>query len=339
MSGLKEFAKDQDYHLDIENIRETNKDELFNRVKPSDIRTLLDNQFDSGKPLGLTTGLSVLDPIFRWRRRGGLYGVSAYPQAGKSELTKYLSVLAAGRYDYKTVLFSPEEETDDIIEDLVRTYLGKNPNRNFKHRCTRDEYNRALDWVEKYYTILEYDGMVDFQTLINEYNLLSKKDSENKIFITDPWNYVAEGSFDQSGDKYLKVALSHMKTFSKRWKSHNIIVEHQNKPQLNAKGEAAKASVHNITGGAMWYKKCDSIILLHNYWTEDNQDTSVDFETAKSKAQRYNGQRGTRALYFDLATGRYLEQNPNVPTEQTTINYSEPLNSQVNASTESDLPF
>ena len=331
---LNEFVKSEDYKLEIEDIRDLNKKDQFTRIRPSMIRKLLDEQFSKGKPLGYSTGIKLLDAIMRWRSRGGLYGLTAYPQAGKSELLKFLSVLAAQLYGWKTVMFSPEEETDDIIEDLVRTYIGKNTNKTFKNQMMKSEWEKGLKFVEDHFIILEYDGMVDFEKLIGEYDNICREDKNFRIFITDPWNYVAEGSFDQGGDKYLKTALTHMKTFSKRWQVHNIIVEHQNKPKPNNKGEIPKASVHNITGGSMWYKKCDTIIILHNYWTETTQDITVDFQTAKSKAQRYNGQRGTRALYFELATGRYLEHDPRDQDTRHVINYDEPQGKE-----DEDLPF
>ena len=335
--GLNKFIENQDYHLEIEEIRQTNSKDKFSRIKPSTIQDLLNKQFTEGKPQGWPCGIDRLNPIFRWRRRGGLYGLTAYPQAGKSELLKYMAVQAAKLYGWKTVIFSPEEETDDIIEDLVRTFIGKNTNKTFKNQMLPGEWERGLAFVEEHFLLLEFDGMVDFERLIDEYESIIKSDPKYKIFITDPWNYVAEGSFDQAGDKYLKVALTHMKTFSKRHQVHNIIVEHQNKPKLNNKGEVPKASVHNITGGAMWYKKCDTIIILHSYWTETNQDITVDFETAKSKAQRYNGQRGTRALYFELQTGRYLEYDPREKeSDQIGIDWSEPTKT---GDEDDDMPF
>jgi hypothetical protein len=330
--GLGDHLDENDYKFNIEGIIESNSvGDKFNRVKPSDIKSQLDSQFIEGKPMGLSSGIMTLDPIFRWRRRGGLYGISAYPQAGKSELTKYLSSLYALMYNKEIVLFSPEEETDDIIEDLVRVYLGKNTNKKFPNQCSKSEWDKALDWVEKYYTILEFDGMVDFANLTKEYGLLARKGAD--MFITDPWNYVAEGGMDSGGTKYLQVALSHMKTFSKRHACQNVIIEHQNKPTPTLSGSVAKASVHNITGGAMWFKKLDAILLLHSYWDEKTEDITVDIQSAKSKAQRYNGQRGTRALYFDIRTGRYLEKNPRDETNnQTLIDYDK-------KGKDEDLPF
>ena len=232
----------------------------------------------------------------------GLYLITSYPQHGKSELIKYLSYMAVTNYEWPISLFSPEEDTEDIIEDLCRLYLGKNVNGKFGNQCSKYELEQAIEWVNKFYTFVEFDGMADFNTLLAQYESLAE--SGVKMFGTDPWNYVAEGN-DEIGYKFLLTALTHMKTFSKRYEVHNVIVEHQNKPVPNKQtGAIPKATKWNITGGQMWNKKCDCIIIPHSYWPEE-RDTTVEIEVVKVKNQRYNGSIGMVALDFDLKTGRY----------------------------------
>lgn len=307
---VQKEKREGQYSFDLDEIKKGNSGASFIDVKPSDIMSTLRGTFEKGKPMGYSTGISVLDPILRWRRRGGLYGVSAYPQAGKSEFLKFISVQASKSYDWKVNMYSPEEDVDDIYEDLCKIWLSKNVNKIFKGQCTWNEYQKAIKWVEGHFNIMVFDGMADFEMLINAFNVKAKQGYN--IFITDPWNSIAEGSFDKNsfGNSYLKTALTHMHSFAKKHSVHNIIVEHQNRPVATKNGVYPKAHVRNMTGGQMWENKCDLIVLLHNYWTEDEPDNSVEIQVAKSKNQKYNGRKGSRVLYFDILTGHYLESEP-----------------------------
>lgn len=342
MAELDEFLSKQEnaeYSFDIDQIKQSNREKKeIKIIQANDIRVDLDRMFEEGKPLGLSTGIVALDDILKWRRKGGLYCITGHEQQGKSEFSKFLLGLKAKIYKSKSVIYSPEEDTEDIIEDLCRTHLMQNVNKTFKNRASKDSWNRARDWVHENFIFIDYDGMMDFMTLINVYEQLAGQGYQN--FLTDPWNYVAEGSMDQSGIKYLNTSLTHMKTFSKRFKATNIIIEHQNN-RLDNKGNLVPASKDNITGGAVWKKKCDTIVVVHSHWTEDNPDTSVTIQSAKVKAQRYNGQKGSRTLYFDIATGSYSDTEPNkqfeikyqpkTEEEQQPVNYEKPE--------EPDVPF
>lgn len=313
-SGLEKAmarSRQGQYGFDVDGIKNANSGEKFQTVRASDIRSELETIYTTGKQMGRQTGLKALNKILRWRRKGGLYCISAYPQAGKSEFIKYLSVQAAELYEWKTNIFSPEEDVDDIYEDLCRVYLGKNINKNFKKgQCTKEELDKAIAWVDKHYNISVFDGMADFEKLISHYE--DQVHHGYNIFITDPWNAIAEGNFENSkfGNSYLKTALTHMHSFAKRNAIQNVIVEHQNRPQRTKDGSFPKAHVRNITGGQMWENKCDAVVILHNNWDEENEDTSVTVQTAKSKNHRYNGRRGTATIYFDIQTGRYDSKGP-----------------------------
>lgn len=299
-----------EFGFDANEIIESNRErDKFIRVTPSKIESVIDDYFENGKPKGIETGIEALNPIFRWRRKGGLYIITGNEQSGKSELIKYLATLRGKNEKIKTALFSPEEDAEDIIEDLAMKYLGKPVNDLMRNKCDRDDWERAKKFIESHILVLDFDGMVDFQSLLKEYEILQKLGYG--MFVTDPWNYVAEGSMDASGTRYLRTALSHMYTFSKRHNIWNIIVEHQNN-KTDKNGNQVKATKDNIQGGSMWKHKATGIIIVHN-----NDDGSVEIEIAKNKNQRYNGVKGSKTLYFDIATGRYLSESPNSINQQS----------------------
>lgn len=327
--------RDNDFATELEPVREGNKGQNFIRVKAMDLKSRLLETFKKGKPRGHTTGITVLDPIFRWRRNGGLYGFSGYPQHGKTEFLFFVLMMKCKLYKTKCVIYSPEEEAEDVIESLCRTYLRKNVDKNFRNQCSKAEFEQAMAWVDFHFIIIVYNGMPDFNMMINEFTQLAGQGYSD--FVIDPFNQMAEGSLDEGGFKYLKVVLSHFKTWSTTHKANVIIVEHQNRPRPDAKGNYPRAHIRNITGGSMWENKCDSIFIIHSLWTEETKDTRVDIQAAKVKQQRRNGQRGTRSLYFDINTGSYLENDPDNNQEKTGNLFSESAKEQNEGI--DDVPF
>ena len=140
------------------------------------------------------------------------------------------------------------------------------------------------------------------QTLLDDFQDLA--DEGYSMFITDPFNYVAEGSFDDGKGnvhKYLKTALSHQKTFAKRNKVINVIVEHPKQPQANKDGNYPTVNQFMINGGAMWNNKMDCIVGI----TVDFDRQQNDFETLKMKSQRHNGVKGFETLQYHPDNSRY----------------------------------
>ena len=155
-----------------------------------------------------------------------MYCFTGYPGSGKSEVMKFLSVLWVKNYGGKVVMYSPEENQTQLIDDLAQCFLEKNTNPNYPDQCTAEEYTQALKWLNDNYIFLEYEGLVNIQTLLSDYESLTLRGFD--FFVTDPFNYVAEGSMDDGKgiSKYLKTALTHMKTFAKKNDVINTIVEH-----------------------------------------------------------------------------------------------------------------
>jgi len=254
--------------------------------------------FDHSFPRGEMCGISQLDKNFSWRK-GFVYCFTGYPGSGKSELLAWLSVMRAMSKNIKVAMYSPESDEIELVDHLCRLFLGKNTNKEFKDQCDKDEYNDALDWVDDHYKFISYESLPSVKDLLNDYQLLT----DVEMFITDPFNYVAEGSMDDGKgiSRYLKTALSHMKTFARRNKVLNVIVEHPKQPQPNKDGDYPRVNQYMLYGGSMWNNKMDCIVGVTSNFTEK---TTI-FEVLKMKSQRYNGIPGEVELDYDIKTGRY----------------------------------
>ncbi len=234
---------------------------------------------------------------------GFVYCFTGYPGSGKSELLYWLSVLRAKEKNIKVAGYFPEIKRKELIHTLIAMYLGQNVNKGMKYyiQCSYDDYKIGKQWVHEHFTFLEYDVMPSCQTILDDYQDMVKEG--HTMFITDPFNYVAEGSFEDGRgiSMYLKTALSHMKTFAQKNNVINVIVEHPKQPQSSKDGEYPKVNQFMINGGAMWNNKMDCIVGV----TVEFKEAQNIFETLKMKSQKYNGVRGAEKLKYDVITGRY----------------------------------
>tara|TARA_R110000744_G_scaffold3191_5_gene12463 strand:+ start:358 stop:1311 length:954 start_codon:yes stop_codon:yes gene_type:complete len=289
----------------------------------NDIRDKLDKYFEEGYPLGETSTIKKLDDNFRWRK-GFLYCCSGYPQSGKSEIINYLMILRAKEYDEKILMYSPETNTYEFISNLVRAYIGKNVNPEFDNVCTKDEWNKGLDFINDHFAFLENrDEMPSIKTLIETYQRFYKKGYS--CFIIDPLNWVVESNVGEVNMyQYLKLSLTTLKQFAKSTESIMIYVEHPKTPSP-VKGKIPKATAFSLAGGTMHFNKVDCMIIMHRLTREDledkvskgeilskilddNQENNinfVEFETVKMKSQRLNGTLGSRILQYDFITGQF----------------------------------
>jgi twinkle protein len=293
------------FGLSYEEILKANENPNIKRITVEDKIEPLISYFKNGMPQGDKSGIEELDDIFSWRN-GFVYCFTGYPGSGKSEILKWLSVLRVQLHGDKIMMYSPESDEIEIIDDIARMYLGKNTNTIYPDQCTDSEYMQALDWVQAHYEFIDFEQMPTVQTLLDTYT--EAVDRGFNFFVTDPFNYVAEGSSDdgQGVSRYLKTALSHMKTFAKRNKVINVIVEHPRQPRPDNNGVIPTVNQFMINGGAMWNNKMDCIVGATRDWSTG----MFTFETLKMKSQRYNGVPGSRELTYDIKTGRYENRTP-----------------------------
>jgi len=301
------------------------KDDSKNECKEiyvDDIRETLFMYHETGYPLGETSHIEKLDANFRWRK-GFVYCFSGYPQSGKSEILNYLMVLRAEKYGDKIVMYSPETNTSELILNLCRSYLGKNVNPNFENNCSKDEMEKALEFIGKHFVFLEnQEEMPSIKSLVKTFQRLSKKGYNN--FIIDPLNWVVESNAgDQNLYQYLKLSLTILKQFAKSTESIMVYVEHPKTPHA-IKGKIPKATAFSLAGGTMHFNKVDGMVVMHRLSDEEleekvkngeilarmlenkeNHIRFVEFETVKMKSQRLNGILGSCIIEYDIITGRY----------------------------------
>jgi len=291
----KMFKTIDDLYSDVKSINSINKAEKFK-----------DQIWDSywhGEKKAISTGLPQLDPHLNWQP-GYVYCFTAYPATGKSEFVNYLSVLRAKK-GWKIAMYSPENyPIKNLVINLMRAYLGNNVTKGYHNICTEKELTEALDFVNKQYFFIDYDDIPTLSDLLYQYGLLLA-DEGVKMFITDPFNALAEGIMgDGNISKYLKVGLTQMKIFAQQNEIINCIVEHPSKPQIDRSGNIPEVTPWMLYGGSMWWNKMDVIVAL----TRDLPNgINTKVVIWKVKNQRVNGKPGDITLGYEIASGRFTE--------------------------------
>ena len=303
-------------------LKHSQEEQLTKEIFVNDIRDELDIFFDKGFPLGETCYIKSLDGIFSWRR-GFLYCFSGYPQSGKSEMVNWQMVLRAKHYGSKILLYSPESDTKELITNLVRVYLGQNVNPEFSNVCSKEDYNKGLDFIHDHFVFIENeDEMPSIKTLLDVFHKFGKKGYD--FFVIDPLNWVVESTAENNLYNYLKLTLTSLKLFARTNNVHSIYIEHPKTPSP-IKGRIPKANAFSLAGGTMHYNKTDAMVILHRLSKEDVEEkvskgellaklledkteysNFVEWETVKMKSQRLNGKLGSQVLQYDFTTGRFV---------------------------------
>ena len=306
---------------DYDKVLQENDSATVKEIYVNDRREKLEEIFTNGYPQGNTSHIKKLDENFRWRK-GFLYAFSGYPQSGKSEILNWFMVLVARMDNEKICMYSPESNTNELICNLARAYLGKNVDKEFDNVCSKVEWNEALDFIDDHFVFLENtDEMPSIKTLIEAFEKLQKKDYS--YFLIDPLNWVYESTQNDNIYNYLKLSLTSLKQFAKTNDVTMIYVEHPKTP-TPVKGKIPRATAFSLAGGTMHYNKCDVMVIMHKLNDEeleemvksgeilskilDNNSKNIKFvlfESVKIKSQRINGIPGKVILQYDLITGRY----------------------------------
>tara|TARA_R100001530_G_scaffold62078_1_gene44705 strand:- start:5896 stop:6837 length:942 start_codon:yes stop_codon:yes gene_type:complete len=306
---------------DYDDVLQKNDNSYVKQIRVNDCRDKLDDYHKNGYPLGETSGIKTLDENFRWRY-GFLYCFSGYPQSGKSEILNWLMVLRAKLNDDRICMYSPEIDVHEQITNLARAYIGKNVDIAFPNKCTDQEWEDALDFLDEHFIFLENGSeMPSITKLIDAFEVLQKEGFT--AFTIDPLNWVYEGTQNDNIYSYLKLSLTSLKQFAKIHQVFMIYVEHPKTP-APVRGKIPKATAYSLAGGTMHFNKCDVMVVMHKLTDEDveelvksgqilqkildNKENSikfVQFESVKIKSQRINGTTGKVILQYNLITSRY----------------------------------
>lgn len=278
------------------------KNDFYTTAKDWKIR-LIDG-YNKGKQPGETSYFKSLDDMFTLRM-GFLYCFTGWPSSGKSEFLTQLAVLQANFKKRKVALYSPESyPVDEFIDMFIHCYLGKSTDRRFPNVCSVDDYNRAIEWVDKHFYFCDWQETPDGETILKSFELLRTFGCE--IFVVDPFNSLVTEGEEKNIAIGLKKNLTAFKRFAAQKRVMVWLVEHPKTPN-DTKEYDTIPGPRNLFGGTMWWNKVDVLATVHRPNREDRTDRTVTFKTWKIKKQELNGTPGEATIFFDIRTKRYYE--------------------------------
>ena len=221
--------------------------------------------------------------------------ITGSPTSGKSNFLDAMMVNLAHKYNWRFLLFSPENQPIKLhLMNLARKFEG------FPMMGTgKDSVN-----VEKF--IIDHFTFVNTNEIDSNLDLILSlaKTKEIDGLVIDPWNEIQVT--EDSDKKFIRQSISKLKKFSYKKNCHNFIIAHPTKLRKAQSGPYIDtyppATAYDIDGASEWYSKPDNILSL---W-RDPETNRVEVHIQKIKFEGYTGQKGMQELNFVADTGGYI---------------------------------
>lgn len=274
----------------------------------SGVRDLMLFQFDNGKERGTPTHFEPLNNHFSWKR-GQVTLFHGIGNFGKSTFVYFLMLLKSMYDGDKWGVYSPEHyPANEFYDILIQTFLGKNIEKKYPARCTKEEYQRAMNFIEEhfYYVYPESDSPTPefingkFKQLIIRHGITG--------CVIDPFNQL-DNDMSKFGrdDLYISKFLTNEKRFALKHNLHKIIVAHPKVMHKDKDGKYPCPTVYDLHGGSMWVNKCDNILAIHApKWHENKADTERLIDIQKIKMQQLVGTPGEVTVYYSREQNRFV---------------------------------
>jgi len=240
-----------------------------------------------------STHIAGLDEYYKMVKKQTTV-LTGIPGSGKSNFADEIAVNMAWKHNWKTVMFSPENQPIRLhLNDISRKWEGQQTLGTGKKVDTK--------WVADHFDLINTNEMEHDIDQILQTALRYEPD----LFILDPWNEVMVTK--DSETLFISECLSKIKSFSYRADCHVIIVAHPTKLRIAEKGDYKgmypPVNAYDISGSAAWYSKPDNILSL---W-RDKKTSKVEVHIQKIKFEMVTGMRGQHDLQFVRDTGGYIE--------------------------------
>lgn len=286
------------------------------------IRPQLKDIYHNGFKKASSTYYPSIDQHWRWKK-GEMSLMSGIANHGKSTLMLQLMLAKSMKERTKWAIFSPEQNPpDEFYLDLAHTMLGKSTFGDYLNKCTEDELDSALDFLQSHFFFIYPEKESPTPDYINErfLEVITKHRVEGCMI--DPYNQLDNDLQKKGGrdDQYLAWFLSKQKRFALDNNVYMNIVAHPNSGLEKAKngspnvGNYECPDIFNLAGGAMWVNMCDNILFTYRpYYSTDPSNTQVIFKSTKIKKQKLVGVPGSVYLEFNRRQNRYFGPDQECP--------------------------
>jgi twinkle protein len=306
---VKHGAKDLRWFLDhaeafpIEGVVEVHE-------RMDDFRRLYTQGFERG----VSTGLRALDPLYTVVP-GEVTVVSGIGNSGKSNVIDQILVNIARLQNWSFALFSAENQpVETHMAMLAEKYLMKPFNDGPTQRMSEQEFEKASEWLDKYFTWILHNNADDWtvEKILDAAGKLCLRRGIRGLVI-DPWNELETlKPSGMSETEYISQSLKRIRFFARQRKIHVWIVVHPSKLYRNDKGKYPVPTLYDCAGSAHWRNKADNGIIV---WRDLSEGDSAEVQIHVQKIRfRHVGRRGMARLYYEPVCATYRDHEE--PKEQ-----------------------
>lgn len=263
-----------------------------------------DSLFSKGIDRGRFVGFDCLEQLYNIKLGCTTY-IGGIPSHGKTEFMFELLMNLTDFYGWKHLIFSPETGSPaEIIAELAHKYIGKPFIKNDFQMSQNEKYKADAHLSEYFYIVDAQESDMSVDSLLGMASTLSKEFGIKTLCI-DPWNELKH-DFETTGgreDKYLEYTLGKIRRFARENNLHIFIVAHP-RTLRPLDGKYLAPTAFELSGGAAWYAKAETIICVHRPSIESSE-VEIHIQKAKPK---HIGKKGKAILFFDWKSSRYYEK-------------------------------
>lgn len=277
-------------------------------VRANELQKQTDDLFEKGVDTGKFLGFNCLKEYYNVKKGCTTY-ITGIPSYGKTVFHFELLINLSEFYGWKHAIFTPETGSEcDIVAELAHSYIQKPFNQKIGGAMTQADKYKSDAFLHEYFFILQPE---EDKITVNEF-LKCCKDIKNEhgldTFSIDPFNELKHDFTEHGGreDKYLEYTLGAIRRFAREEDIHIFIIAHPRTLRRNSEGKYDAPSAFELSGGAAWFAKAESIICIHREDIETNE-TKVIIQKAKPK---HIGKKGECKLYFNWHKNRFYELSP-----------------------------
>ena len=242
---------------------------------------------------GLKIGVPEIDEHIRFKQYN-FNIIIGHANVGKTTVIIYLMLLQTIKHNIKWLIFSAENSPQSIARKLIEFKAGK-PISNM----TDDEINDNLNWVNKYFKIIDVNNTYNYKQLLDEAKEIAK-DFKYHGFLIDPYNSLNKDRNLLRGinsHEYDYEVASEFRLFCKKqkvsiWLNTHAVTDALRKvhpKDHDYAGLPLPPSMADVEGGGKWGNRADDVFTIHRYTQHPSEWMYSDIHVRKIKEVETGG--------------------------------------------------